>query len=146
MRPCVFRNHHEEYGLKHLSTLQQKHEAYKDKIVVPGGRIIAITVKGHASWVDMLEKKLDRQRQPEETDRSPGRFLIRFADFLNLAIYAPGRSLTHNGQVEGKMVRSINETRHTYPVLNMKAHYLRKPEDINRTPRFGVGVGRGVRG
>jgi outer membrane lipoprotein len=126
--------------------LQQKPDAYAGKVVVLGGQIIATTVKDNETWIEMLEKKLDAQQKPEDTDQSAGRFLVRFLGFLDPAIYAAGRKLTVAGQVEGALVRPINETKYTYPVLAAKEHYLWKPEEANRSPRFGIGIGGGIGG
>ncbi|MDX9746723.1 MAG: Slp family lipoprotein [Syntrophales bacterium] len=127
-----------------FAALQQKPDAYKGKTVVLGGQIIAVTAKDGETWIEVLEKKLDRQQKPEATDQSGGRFLVRFTGFLDPAIYAAGRNLTVAGQVEGKQVRPINEIRYTYPVLAAKEHHLWKDEETNRSPRFGIGVGGGV--
>ncbi len=127
-----------------FAALQQKPDAYKGKVVLLGGQIIATTVKDNETWIEMLEKKLDSGQKPENTDQSGGRFLIKFQGFLDPAIYSPGRYLTVAGQVEGKVIRPINETKYTFPLLVAKEHYLWKPEDTASRPRFGIGVGGGV--
>ncbi|MBN1546973.1 MAG: Slp family lipoprotein [Syntrophaceae bacterium] len=127
-----------------FAALQQNPDAYKDKIVLLGGQIITTTVRENETWIEVLEKKLDYKQKPEDTDQSAGRFLVRFAGFLDPAIYASGRTLTVAGQVEGKVVRPINETKYTFPVLIAKEHYLWKPEQANGGPRFGIGIGGGV--
>jgi len=127
-----------------FTALQQKPDAYKGKVVVLGGQIIMTTVKDNETWIEVLEKKLDSSQKPENTDQSAGRFLVRFAGFLDPAIYAVGRTLTVAGQVEGKVVRPINEIKYTYPVLTAKEHRLWELEETNRSPRFGIGVGGGV--
>jgi outer membrane lipoprotein len=127
-----------------FQALQQKPDTYKGKVVLLGGQIITTTVKDNETWIEMLEKKLDASQKPEDTDVSGGRFLVKFEGFLDPAIYATGRKLTVAGQVEGKVVRPINETKYTFPVLSAKEHYLWKPEAANGGPRFGIGVGGGI--
>ena len=126
-----------------FSALQQNPNAFKGKIVLLGGQIIATTVKADETWIEILEKSLDYQQRPSDTDKSSGRFLVRFSGFLDPAIYASGRKLTVVGQVDGKVVRPLKEVNYTYPLLTAREHYLWKPEDAYSTPRFGVGIGVG---
>jgi outer membrane lipoprotein len=81
--------------------LQQNPDSYKGKVVVLGGQIITTTVKADETWIEVLEKPLDYQQRPSDTDKSSGRFLVRFQGFLDPAIYASGRKLTVAGQVDG---------------------------------------------
>jgi outer membrane lipoprotein len=123
--------------------LQKNPDALKGKIVLLGGQIITTTVKASETWIEVLEKPLDYQQRPSDTDKSSGRFLVRFQGFLDPAIYSSGRKLTVAGQVDGKVVRPLKELNYTYPVLTAKEHYLWKPEDAYSTPRFGIGIGVG---
>lgn len=126
-----------------FTTLQQNPNAFKGRIVLLGGQIIATTVKADETWIEILEKSLDYQQRPSDTDKSSGRFLVRFPGFLDPAIYASGRKLTVVGQVDGKVVRPLKDLNYSYPVLTAKEHYLWKPEDAYSTPRFGIGIGVG---
>ncbi len=127
-----------------FTALQQNPDAYRGRVVLLGGQIIATTVRADETWVEVLEKSLDYQQKPSDTDQSSGRFLVRFPGFLDPAIYAAGRKLTVAGQVEGKVVRPIKEIQYTYPVLDAREHYLWKPEDFYGGPRFGIGIGVGA--
>ena len=127
-----------------FAALQQRPDAYKGKVVVLGGQIITTTVRDNETWIEVLEKQLDSQQKPENTDQSGGRFLVKFQGFLDPAIYAAGRYLTVAGQVEGKIVRPINQTQYTFPLLTAKEHHLWKPEDAVGGPRFGIGIGGGI--
>ncbi|MEN6330595.1 MAG: Slp family lipoprotein [Smithella sp.] len=124
-------------------SLRQNPDAFKGKVVLLGGQIIATTVKADETWIEILEKPLDYRQRPSDTDQSSGRFLVRFPNFLDPAIYASGRKLTVVGQVDGKVVRPLKEVNYTYPVLTAKEHYLWRPEDAYSSPRFGIGVGVG---
>ena len=123
--------------------LHQNPDAWKGKIVLLGGQIIATTVTANETWIEVLEKPLDYQQKPSDTDQSSGRFIVRFQGFLDPAIYASGRKLTVAGQVDGKDVRPLKEFSYTYPVLTSRELYLWKPEDVYSTPRFGIGIGVG---
>lgn len=127
-----------------FSVLQRNPDALKGRVVLLGGQIIATTVKANETWIEVLEKPLDYQQKPSDTDQSSGRFLVRFQGFLDPAIYASGRKLTVAGQVDGKVVRPIKEVNYTYPLLTAREHHLWKPDDVYSTPRFGIGIGGGV--
>ena len=124
-------------------TLQQNPDAFKGKVVVLGGQIIATTVKADETWIEVLQQPLDFRQRPADTDQSSGRFLVRFPGFLDPAIYASGRKLTVAGKVDGKIVRPLKEVNYTYPVLTAREHYLWQPGDAYGGPRFGIGVGVG---
>lgn len=123
--------------------LQQRPDGLKGRVVLLGGQIIATTVTADETWIEVLEKPIDYQQRPLDTDQSSGRFLVRFQGFLDPAIYASGRKLTVAGQVDGKVVRPLKEMNYAYPVLIAKEHYLWKPDDAYSTPRFGIGIGVG---
>ncbi len=112
----------------------------KGKVVLLGGQIIATTPKTDETWIEFLEKPLDRQLRPTRTDQSGGRFFVRFKGFLDPSIYAVGRTMTVAGDVEGKAVRPLNEMNYTYPVLSAREHYLWAPDE-DRSPRFQIGIG-----
>jgi outer membrane lipoprotein len=127
-----------------FAALQQNPDAFKGRVVVLGGQIIATTVKADETWIEVLEKPLDYQQKPSDTDKSSGRFLVRFQGFLDPAIYASGRKLTVAGQVDGKVIRPLKEINYTYPLLSAREHYLWKLSDTYSSPRFGIGIGGGV--
>ena len=129
-----------------FQALQQNPEAFKGRVVLLGGMIVSTTVKADETWVEVLDKPLDYQQKPANTDVSAGRFLVRFQGFMDPAIYANGRLLTVAGEVEGRKVQPIKEIQYTYPVLAPKEHYLWKPEDAYSAPRFGFGFGVGAGG
>ena len=124
-----------------FQALQKSPDDMKGKIVLLGGQIIATTPKADETWIEILEKPLDSQQRPLDTDQSAGRFLVRFKGFLDPSIYETGRKLTVAGQVEGKLIRPLNETYYTYPLITAREHYLWKPGDASNTPRFSIGIG-----
>jgi outer membrane lipoprotein len=92
------------------------------------------------TWIEVLQKNLDRQQRPEDTYQSLGHFLVRFSGFIDPAIYARGRKLTVAGRVDGNVIRPLNDMDYTYPVLTAREHYLWNPDDDHRLPRLGIGV------
>ena len=117
-------------------------EKYSGKVTLLGGRILAATVRGGETWVEVLEQPLDWQQKPKDTDASYGRFFIRFADFRDPVIYAPGRRITVLGEVQGKTVLRLTEVEYTYPVLLPREHHLWEPE-TGFAPSFQIGIGIG---
>ncbi len=125
-----------------FQVLLQDPDRQKGKVVLLGGEIITTTVKEGETWVEVLQKPLDSDQKPEDTDVSYGRFLVHFRDFRDPAIYAGGRQITVLGQVQGKKVMPLKEMDYTYPVLIPRESYLWKPE-AKSGPffHFGIGVG-----
>jgi outer membrane lipoprotein len=121
-------------------------EGYKGKNVLLGGQIVNTQVKKGETWVEVLQKPLDWQQRPKNTDESLGRFLIRFSDFRDPAIYAPGRQITVLGEVLGKKVLPLKELEYSYPVLAPRESHLWKPEEsTSPSLHFGIGVGGIIR-
>jgi len=118
-------------------------ESYQGKNILVGGQILEVNVREGESWVEVLQKPLDWQHRPKDTDESAGRLLVRFQGFLDPAIYTAGKKITVVGEVQGKKVQPLKEMDYAYPVLIPREHHLWKPEDSS-SPRFHFGIGVGV--
>ena len=118
-------------------------ESYQGKNILVGGQILEVNVREGESWVEVLQKPLDWQHRPKDTDESAGRLLVRFQGFLDPAIYTAGKKITVLGEVQGKKVQPLKEMDYAYPVLIPREHHLWKPEDSS-SPRFHFGIGVGV--
>jgi len=119
-------------------------EKFKGKTVVLGGRIINTSVKPEETWMEILQQPLGSRQNPEDTDVSYGRFLVKFTDYRDPAVYSPGRSITVAGEVLGRQVRPLGQIEYTYPVLLSREAYLWKIESYPAEPHFTFGVGVGV--
>ena len=120
-------------------------QKYSGKVTLVGGRILATTVRGGETWVEVLEQPLDWQQKPEDTDVSHGRFLVRFADFRDPVIYAAGRKITVIGEVQGKIVLPLTGMEYTYPLLLPREHHLWEPETgFGPSFHIGIGIGGGI--
>ncbi len=122
--------------------LLQDPNRFKGKVVLFGGQIVSTTVREGETWLEVLQKPLDSDQKPEDTDVSYGRFLVYFREFRDPAIYAAGRKITVLGEVQGKKVMSLKEMDYTYPVLIPRESHLWKPE-APRGPAFHFGIGIG---
>jgi outer membrane lipoprotein len=116
---------------------------YQGRRILTGGQILGTTAREGETWVEVLQKPLDWEHKPKDTDESFGRFLIRFESFADPAIYTAGKKITVLGEVLGKKVQPLRDMDYAYPVLVPRDHYLWKPEDLT-SPRFHFGVGVGV--
>jgi outer membrane lipoprotein len=120
-------------------------ESYRGKNILVGGQILATDTRDGESWVEVLQKPLDWQHRPKDTDQSYGRFLVRIPGFADPAIYSPGKKISLLGEVEGKKVQRLREMDYVYPVLFPREHYLWKtPAEGGSQFHFGIGVGVGV--
>jgi len=48
--------------------LRQNPDAFKGKVVLLGGQIIATTVKADDTWIEILEKPLNYWQKPADAD------------------------------------------------------------------------------
>ena len=124
----------------------QDPDAYKGKTVLFGGDIIEAQNLQGRTLVIVLQRPLGRRGEPAAGDVSEGRFILRNPEFLDPAIYSPGRKITVAGTVVGKEMRPLGEIEYTYPVIEKRELYLWPEEEAAPAePRvhFGVGVGVG---
>ena len=127
-----------------FQSLLQDPDRHKGKIVLLGGQIVATIVKEGETWIEILQKPLNSEQKPEDTDVSHGRFLVHFRDFRDPAIYAGERKITILGEVQGKKVMPLKEMNYTYPVLIPRESHLWQPE-TKSGPLFHFGIGVGGR-
>ena len=114
-----------------LAGVRDNLAAYQNKEVSWGGVILETEVKQNLSIVTILAKPLDSQGEPIETDQSYGRFLAKFNDFRDPAIFAAGRSLTVSGVILGSQTRKIGDYDYVHPLIavtNYRLWPIRQPE------------------
>lgn len=89
-----------------------------------GGTIANTENKKDETWLEIVERDLDRSGRPYGSDRSGGRFLARLPGFLEPTVYAQGRLITVSGVLEPNVTRRIGEHDYTFAVVNVQEHYL----------------------
>jgi outer membrane lipoprotein len=99
-------------------------EQYRGTIVRWGGVISSVENRRDETWIEIVERSLDGDGQPRDTDKSAGRFLVRVQGFLDPAIYAPKRLITATGTLHGNSTRTIGEHLYTYPVVHAEHFHL----------------------
>lgn len=93
---------------------------YKGARVIVGGEILSTQPKTGQTEIELLARRLRDDDSPEQSDRSPGRLLLRSPDFLDPAVYAPGRRITVIGTVSGEEERKVGELPYRYPVITVE--------------------------
>jgi outer membrane lipoprotein len=103
--------------------------AHKGARVIVGGEILATQPRSGLTEIEILARRLRGDDSPERSDRSPGRLLLRTAEFLDPAVYAAGRRITAIGEVAGADERKIGEVPYRYPVITVERIRL-WPQDV----------------
>ena len=109
--------------------------AYQGARVIVGGEILATQPRPGQTEIELLARRLKGDDSPERSDRSPGRLLLRAPDFLDPAVYAPGRRITVVGTVAGAEERKIGELPYRYPVITVERIHL-WPKDVVVSPAY----------
>jgi outer membrane lipoprotein len=118
-----------------MSELRTDPTAYESQRVIPGGEILATRPRAGETEIEVLARRLRRDEIPEHSDRSEGRFPVTTAEFLDPAVYAPGRRLTVIGAVRGAAERKIGEVSYRYPVI-AAARLQLWPREWDEPPPF----------
>jgi outer membrane lipoprotein len=127
--------------------------AFVNQRVILGGEILATTPKGERTEIEILSRRLRSDDSPERSDRSDGRFQVKASQFLDPAVFAPGRRVTVLGTVVGEEQRPLGDVPYRYPVIASDAITL-WPRDPPLYPYYydpywpywGWGFPWGVRG
>ncbi|MFQ5950375.1 MAG: Slp family lipoprotein, partial [Nitrospiria bacterium] len=83
-----------------------------------GGTIVRTTVSRDGTVLEVLQKPLDDNDRPLQTDESKGRFLVeRFDAFLDPAIYKEGREITIVGEIIDEREQPVGEMVYRYPYV-----------------------------
>ncbi|MGE5809539.1 MAG: Slp family lipoprotein [Nitrospirota bacterium] len=125
-----------------------RHIAFKELLADPGkfngswvmlgGVIVSSRNAKEGTYLEILQKPLESDGRPVDTDATEGRFLVRTEEYLDSAVYHRGRLITIVGEVAGEETMPLDETTYRYPVLASKSMHLWKPSS---GPRFFFGVG-----
>jgi outer membrane lipoprotein len=121
-----------------FSELNKAPEKYIGKIMMLGGTIVDTKNLKDRSQIEVLQKPLDGEGRPAQTDETGGRFLIVTSQFVDGAVYHRGRSVTIIGEVAGSKVQPLGESMYRYPVLTAKELHLWPPSS---GPHFSIGIG-----
>lgn len=118
--------------------LQGNPEKLKGTWVMLAGVIVSSKNIKEGTLIEVLQRPMDSDGRPEETDATDGRFLVQGDRFLDPAVYQGGRLITVVGEVVGSKTMPIDEIMYQYPVLTIKELHLWRP---STGPRFFFGIG-----
>jgi len=107
-----------------FSAVLKDPSAFVGKTVLWGGIIIETLNDPHETIIKVRQTDLDYQTRPANLDRSQGRFLVTYSEFLDPAIYKEGREITVAGQIRGEEVLPLGNSNYTYPVVAAKEIHL----------------------
>lgn len=121
--------------------LQSAPDSFKGSWIMLGGVILETRNTPEGSTIEVLQRPLDRQGRPRETDDTEGRFIIESPQFLDAAVYHEGKRISLVGLLSGQEVRPLGGIHYRYPVVAAKELQLWEPRS---SPQFSFGVGIGV--
>jgi len=125
---------------RHVSfkELKADPEKFKGTSLMLGGIIVSSRNTKEGTYLEILQKPLESNGRPVDTDDTAGRFLVQTEEYLDSAVYYSGKMITVVGEVAGQKTMPLDETTYQYPLLEAKALHLWKP---SYGPHFTFGVG-----
>ena len=126
-----------------FSMVLKNPDAYIGSIVIWGGKIVATHNRPGETEITVLETPLGYEEEPIAAEFSRGRFIVRTLTFLDPAVYSPGRRITVAGEIIGKEMKPLGDTKYTYPVIKAKEMYLWRREVVYAYPGDYYGWGWG---
>jgi outer membrane lipoprotein len=124
-----------------FNELRSEPDRYKGKWVMLAGVIIGARNTQEGTFIEVLQRPMDRSGEPLDTDATEGRFIISSVKFLDAAVYHGGRLITVIGEVAGVKVKPLGEIEYRYPVVEARELHLWDP---GSGPHFMFGVGVGI--
>lgn len=89
-----------------------------------GGEIARISNLQQGSLLEVVEFSLNSSGRPVKADTSGGRFRVLISDFLDPAIYAPGRLITVLGTFSAIEADKVGEQAYLFPILHSEQLHL----------------------
>jgi outer membrane lipoprotein len=123
--------------------LMKDPDQYRGRMVMLGGVIVAIKNLQTGTQIEVVQKPLDSEGRPEQTDETAGRFLLQSPRFYDTAVFQRGRLITVVGEIAGQRVLPLGEIEYRYPLINASAVHLWSPYSGPRVS-IGIGVYRGI--
>ena len=100
-----------------FESMRENPDAYKGKFVVLGGLVTGIKRVSEGFQIEVIEYRLDSEEMPDTSGRSGGRFLVILPPDTGPATFRPGMLVSMAGEVVGKVIKPLEGTEYTYPVL-----------------------------
>ncbi|MFP4255902.1 MAG: Slp family lipoprotein [Desulfobacterales bacterium] len=113
----------EEVGFRSLKSNAEKHEG---KTIILGGYILETRNLEDETRLLVLQTPLGVRDEPQDRDRSKGRFMVICEKFLDPEIYEKDRKITVAGQLLGTEKTRINEHEYSLPAISCRQIHLWK--------------------
>lgn len=113
---------------RRLDEVESDLDAYYGSPVRWGGTIVSVENTEQFTWIEVLERKLDRYGFPDPYSQSDGRFFIKEPSFLDPKVYTEGRRITVLGTLTGSVERKIGDAPYQYPIVEAQEHHLWESE------------------
>lgn len=107
-----------------LAQVQRNPVPLQGKLVRWGGTIINTQNQKDKTEITLLSQAMNKYGEPQQGDKSQGRFIAVVNGFLDPAIYAPGRALTVYGKFDKLLVKKIDNFEYSYPIIDTLQTYL----------------------
>jgi len=107
-----------------VSTVLESPESHQKSSVRWGGTVVAVENRENATWIEVVERPLNREGRPVDSRLSNGRFLAIVPEFLDPADYRSGRAITVSGSIDGSDTRKIGDAAYDYPKVVVADHQL----------------------
>jgi outer membrane lipoprotein len=107
-----------------FAELRANPESYKDRTVILGGEILNTNNLREATRLEVLQRPLSGSEKPTITDNTGGRFMALCDEYLDPAVYAPGRRITMAGRVLGSYLGKVGEVDYRYPLIACQEIHL----------------------
>ncbi len=99
-------------------------DRYRNQMVIWSGIIIKSENTKEGTLLEVLQKPADFIGRPIDIDKSYGRFLALYPEYLDTAIYSKGREVTIAGRVLEKRLLPLGEIEYAYPLILIKEIHL----------------------
>ncbi|MCF6158771.1 MAG: hypothetical protein E3K32_09405 [wastewater metagenome] len=99
-------------------------ERYKGQTIILSGIVLEAKNTDEGTVLEILQTQADYRGEPEDIDRSRGRFLARYDGYLDTSVYERGRGVTIAGTIEGTRIQPLGEVEYIYPFIHVKEIYL----------------------
>jgi outer membrane lipoprotein len=119
--------------------------AYVGTVVLVAGTIVEARNFQHGTRLELLQYPADGRGRPRTNAPTGGRFLVWAPEYLETAIYRPGREITVAGEVTEPQELPLGDTTYRYPVLVPREVYLWPGGASSPAVRIGIGFGFGTR-
>jgi len=118
----------EAVPLESFSALRESPEGFSSETVLLGGELIETRNRPDGTVLLVLERPLGLAQRPKADAASGGRFMVRFAQYLDPVLFAPGRSITVAGKVLGTENEAVGEAPYRYVLLDgLEIHLWKEP-------------------